>query len=109
MQIALSPAHAVLLTLTVAVGYAVATIGMKLVSDHVAGPGAAVLAVGLVAVVVGEIVLMRTTPLSVLYVTIIGVETVLVLAYAIWIGEGFSMRQAMGGLMVLAGLAIVSH
>ena len=42
-------------------------------------------------------------------VTIIGVETVLVLAYAIWIGEGFSMRQAMGGLMVLAGLAIVSH
>lgn len=84
------------LIVATAVGYAVMTIGIALA---VIGFGVAFLA---------EIVLMRRIDLSIVYVLIVAAETILVLAYAAWIGEGFALRQAFGAAMVFAGLIAVT-
>ena len=45
--------------------------------------------------------------LGVLYLIIIAAETLIVLGYAFAIGEGLSMRESMGALMIFAGIAVV--
>ena len=92
-----------------ALGYAVATIGMKLASDNWTGLALAMLIVGLFAATQSEVTLMREVDLGVLYLFIIAVETILVLSFAWAIGEGLGPRDAVGGAMVLAGLAVISH
>lgn len=97
------------LILASALGYTLATVGMKQ-----AALGAPLLAIpllltGFLAATVAEVVLMRRVDLAVVYVTIIGVETLLVLSYAALIGEGLNLRGMLGAGLVMTGLALVSH
>ncbi|MCR8546316.1 5-aminolevulinate synthase [Salipiger sp. P9] len=97
-----------LLILGTAIGYALATVGMKLVSQGHTNPGILLAGLGFLAAFVAKILLMRRADLSVVYIAIIAAETLLVMLYASWIGEGLSLRQTLGALMVLAGLAVVA-
>ena len=92
-----------------ALGYAVATIGMKLASANWTVLALGLLIFGFFAATRSEMILMREVDLGVLYLFIIAVETLVVLGYAWIIGEGLGRRDALGGLMVLAGLAVISH
>jgi fucose 4-O-acetylase-like acetyltransferase len=98
-----------ILILLSGLGYALATVGMKM---SAIGPGAgpaAVIVAGFLLATLAEVVLLREGRFASVYLTIIGVETLLVLAYAALIGEGLSLRGLAGGGLVLAGLALVSH
>jgi len=98
-----------LLVIIAALGYAGATIGMKMGSASVTAMAIAVIIAGFVAAAVAEVVILRSADLGLVYIAIIGVETLVVLSYAWWIGEGLSLRQIGGAGMVLAGLAVVAH
>jgi len=92
-----------------ALGYALATIGMKMASGNWTLLALALLVLGFYAATHAEMTLMRNIDLSVLYLIIIGLETVVVLAYAFLIGEGLGPREALGGFLVLAGMAVIAH
>ena len=101
------PAPAALVLLT-SLGYVAATLGLKVVAGGHPAAGIVVAVAGLALACVAEILLMRTSALSMVYVAILGVETVLILAVAYGIGEGFTLQQGMGAAMVLAGLAVLA-
>ncbi|MEM6482509.1 MAG: 5-aminolevulinate synthase [Pseudomonadota bacterium] len=94
---------------TAAAGYGIATIGMKLASAEWTAAALALIVFGFLAATQAEVVLMRSIPLGELYLIIIAVETLIVLSYAYSIGEGLSARDAAGGTLILAGLAVVSQ
>ncbi|ETX29109.1 hypothetical protein [Roseivivax isoporae] len=108
MTATLSPVSTIVLTLLVASGYAVATIGMKLCAEQQLRAGIMLLVLGLACVILCEVILLRFTALSVLYLAIVGAETLIVLAYAVWMGEGFGLKQATGAALVLAGLCVTT-
>lgn len=97
------------LVIVAALGYSVATIGMKMGATALTGAAVAVILAGFIAATLSEVVLLKSADLGIVYITIIGVETLVVLTYAWWIGEGLSLRQLGGAGMVIAGLAMVSH
>ncbi|MEM7074097.1 MAG: 5-aminolevulinate synthase [Pseudomonadota bacterium] len=97
------------LAVAAAVGYGLATIGMKLASADWTALALGLIVLGFVAATQAEVVLMRSISLSELYLIIIALETLIVLAYAYSIGEGLSRRDMAGGGLILAGLVIVSH
>lgn len=99
---------AFLIALTAA-GYAVATLGMKLATGGITAQAAALMACGLAAAVAAEILLLRNSDLSVIYIGIIAFETILVLAIAAWLGEGLTFRQLAGAGLVLGGMMMVTH
>ncbi|SMX44826.1 5-aminolevulinate synthase [Maliponia aquimaris] len=100
-----SPPVLVLLT---AIGYVVATVGMKAAASGFHVAGVCIALTGFTLAFAAEVALMRVTHLSVLYIAILAVETVLVLAFAASIGEGFDLRQGVGAALVLAGLVVVA-
>lgn len=100
-----SPLPLILIT---ALGYVLATLGMKGAANGALILGGLLAFGGFLAAFVAEVILMRQTHLSVLYLLIIGVETILILGFAFGIGEGLSLRQAIGASLVLTGLAIVA-
>ncbi len=97
------------LILVSAVGYALATLGMKLASTSLTVMAVLVIGIGFVAATLAEINLLRHANLGVVYITIVGVETLLVLSIAAVIGEGLDFRRLVGASFVMAGLALVSH
>ncbi|MBY6004748.1 5-aminolevulinate synthase [Salipiger bermudensis] len=107
-SLSLPPLPAPTLVLGTAAGYAIATIGMKLSAQGHLPAGLSLAIAGFLGAFLAEILLMRRAELSVVYLAIIAAETLLVLGYASWIGEGLSLRQTLGAAMVLAGLAVVS-
>ena len=107
-SLSLAALSAPTLVLGTAAGYALATVGMKLSAQGHMPAGLALAIAGFLAAFAAEILLMRRAELSVVYLAIIAAETLLVLGYASWIGEGLSLRQALGAGMVLAGLAVVA-
>ncbi|WP_152474258.1 5-aminolevulinate synthase [Roseovarius sp. THAF9] len=92
-----------------AMGYALATIGMKLASGHWSFLAAGLILLGFIAATQTEILLMRGVSLGALYLLIIAIETLVVLTYAYAIGEGLSARDVGGGVLILLGVALVSH
>jgi small multidrug resistance pump len=70
----------VVLVVVSALGYAIATIGMKLASTNVTAVAVGVIAAGFVAATLAEIVLLRKADLGIIYIAIIGVETLMLLA-----------------------------
>ncbi len=97
------------LAVLAAMGYGVATIGMKLASGHWTFLAFGLIALGFVAATQAEVVLMRGVTLGALYLMIIAIETLIVLTYAYSIGEGLSARDMSGGVLIFLGLAIVSQ
>lgn len=98
-----------LLTIIAALGYGLATVLMKTLSDRLDVLLPVILVVVLIATVFAEIALMRRIDLGMAYVAIIATESLLVFAYAYWIGEGLSGREWMGAGFVLLGAVMVSY
>lgn len=96
------------LVVVTAIGYTVMTVGMKATSSGYLAGGILLAVLGFSMAFLAEIVLMRRIDLSVVYIVIVAAETMLVLAYAAWIGEGLAMRQAVGAAVVATGLLLVT-
>ncbi|WP_371223276.1 5-aminolevulinate synthase [Roseovarius sp. 2305UL8-3] len=96
-----------ILALMAAMGYGLATIGMKLASGHWTMLAGGLILLGFFAAMQSEIILMRGVELGVLYLVIIAAETLIVLGYAFAIGEGLSLRESFGALLIFAGIAVV--
>ncbi|MEM1315292.1 MAG: EamA family transporter [Pseudomonadota bacterium] len=89
--------------------YALAMILMKLWTAH-AGPA---LALGIAAAIaLGaflETAALRDSRVGLVYCLILGLESVLVIGVAHWLfGEVFTLREWVGGALVIAGVALVS-
>ncbi|SNT16424.1 hypothetical protein [Tropicimonas sediminicola] len=97
-----------LLALGAALGYTIATIIMKYMADTtdtlLIGAVAAVLALTVIA----EVHLLRQVDLGLAYVAIIATESILVLLFALMIGETLSPREMAGAALVVAGAVMVS-
>lgn len=109
MTAQISMTTTVILMALTAVGYAIATLGMKLASDQLNALALALMATGLAGAALAEITLLRQANLSVIYLGIIAVETLLVLSIAALIGDRLTPVQLSGGALVLVGMILVSH
>lgn len=96
------------LVVVTAMGYTVMTVGMKATSSGYLASGILLAVVGFGVAFLAEIVLMRRIDLSVIYIVIVAAETLLVLTYAAWIGEGLALRQLFGAVVVVTGLMLVT-
>lgn len=92
-----------------ALGYSIATIGIKMGATALNGAAFAVIALGLGAAVTSELIALRSANLGSIYIAIIGTESLIVMLYAWYIGESLSPRQIGGATMVVAGLMMVNH
>lgn len=97
------------LVLLSALGYAAATLALKAASTAPAFGLIVVLGLCLALACGAELILMRKLDLGVLYLLIIGTETLIVLTAAYLIGEGLAPRDWLGAALILAGAAAVSH
>lgn len=104
----LQPAN-IILILVAAIGYSAATIGMKMGSSALTGLAVLVMAIGLAAAIFGEMAVLRGTNLGPVYIAIIGVESLIVMIYAWYIGEAMTLRQISGAGLVVFGLMLVNH
>ena len=107
MTLALTPLTALGLLSLTAMGYAIATIGMKLASDSFTVFAITIILAGLALATVMEICLLRMGNMSLVYLGIVVAETTLVLGYAYTIGHGLNGIQVTGAVMVLAGVGLL--
>lgn len=98
-----------LLTIIAALGYGVATIFMKILSERMDILIPVALGLVLLITVVAEIALLRRVDLGLAYVAVIATESMLVLGYALMIGEGLSGREWVGAGFIIAGATLVSY
>lgn len=96
------------LILVTSLGYLLATAGMKQAATTPGLIAFGLVLTGLAAAAVAEIALLRNNPLPSVYVTILAIETILVMAYAVYVGDGFGLRHATGAALVLAGIALAA-
>ncbi|XDA99641.1 5-aminolevulinate synthase [Sulfitobacter sp. LCG007] len=88
-------------------GYAMATVGMKMASNAPSLFALACIAAGLLGAAFSEIVLFRHSDLAVIYIGVIGAESLLVLAYAAFLGGALNLPQIFGAIFVIAGFSLV--
>lgn len=91
-----------------ALGYALATVGMKHATYAPGVLAVTLISAGLIAAVLAEVALLRNGNLSLVYLGIIVAESALVLGYAMWIDQGLSFRQMFGAVLVLGGIMVLS-
>lgn len=91
-----------------ALGYTVATIGMKFASLGVLSVGIALVVSGFLMATLAEVFLLRRGDLTVVYVTITGVETIMILIAGAMLGEIVDMRRIVGAGCVVVGIALCS-
>lgn len=108
-SLALLQPATIALILIAAVGYSTATIGMKMGSSALTGAAMLVMIVGLAAAIFGEMAVLRNANLGPTYIAIIGVESLIVLTYAWYIGEAMTLRQISGASLVMFGLILVNN
>lgn len=96
------------LVLVAGVGYAVATILMKLASEDATTIILGAIVLMLAAVVTAEILLLRQVDLGIAYIAIMATETLLVLGATYFVGQPLSGRELAGGALVLAGVIVVT-
>lgn len=91
-----------------AIGYTVATIGMKFASLGSVSVAGALIVAGFALATLAEVFLLRRGDLTVVYVTITGIETLMILAAAILLGEVVDLRRMVGAGCVVVGIALAS-
>lgn len=97
----------VILLLLTALAYVVATIAMKAAATTLHTGTVLWLIVSLAAVGVLEVLVLQRVNLAAAYVTVLGIETLLVLGFATAIGEGLAPREMAGAALVLFGAIIL--
>lgn len=105
---AIPPAVPLILGLAVltAIGYAAATVGMKVTAGGAGWVGIAVILAGLTAATAAEILMLQRIDLARTYIFITAAETIVIFAAAIWLGERLALAQITGAALVLAGLTL---
>lgn len=98
----------IVILILAALGYTIATVGMKLAADRSYALAAVLIVVGFLLVIVTEVFLLRRADMTIVYVTIIGVETVMILAAGAMMGEVVDFRRVLGAGFVVAGIALAS-
>lgn len=96
------------LAIAAGVGYAIATLLMKIASESTTVAVIGGIALVLAGVVTAEILLLRQVDLGVAYIAIMATETLIVLAATYFIGQPLSGRELTGGMLVVLGVAMVS-
>lgn len=96
------------LAVAAAIGYALATLLMKMAAESPAMLVFAGIAIALMATATAEVLLLRQVDLGMAYIAIIATETLVVLAATVLIGEPLSAKQMLGGALVIAGATLVS-
>lgn len=89
-------------------GYTVATVGMKFAALGSYPVGMVLILAGFILATVAEVFLLRRGDLTVVYVTIIGIETLMILGAAVMLGEIVDLRRMMGAGCVVVGIALCS-
>lgn len=101
--------QALLLIALSAIGYGIATLGLKMGSNNPGWMPMGIIILGFGLAILAEIEVLRRVDIGVAYISIIGLETLIVLSYAWVIGEALNLRQVGGAGMVVAGLAVLSY
>ncbi|MCB2134568.1 MAG: 5-aminolevulinate synthase [Rhodobacteraceae bacterium] len=98
-----------ILVLTAAFAYAIATFGIKLASGAVSPLATGLILFGFLLAAAAETVLLRQSDLGAIYLAIIAVETIVILTIAAVIGEGLNLKQFFGAGLILGGIVLVGH
>jgi small multidrug resistance pump len=96
------------LAIIAGIGYAVATLMMKMAAENTTALIVGSIFLILAVVVVAEILLLRQIDLGVAYIAIMATETLLVLAATYFVGQPLSFKELTGGAFVVLGVALVS-
>ena len=96
------------LVVLTAIGYSVATFGMKSAAMGGVSWWMALCLGGFALALAAEVSLLRRSDLPIVYISIIAAETLMVLGYGFWIGEGLTLKQCIGAALVMAGLVAVT-
>lgn len=88
--------------------YVLATVAMKQVASGAGLAAIAMLAACLAAGAAFEVLTFQRASVGSAYVAILGVESLLIIAFAVAIGEGLTAREAAGVVLVIGGTAILS-
>lgn len=96
------------LVLLSALGYAGATIFMARIGSAGIVSFLPVVGAALLLAVVAEIAALRHLPIAIVYLAILGFETLLVLAAAAWLGQVLGAREIAGAMLVLSGTLLLA-
>ncbi|WP_411224249.1 5-aminolevulinate synthase [Marivita sp. S2033] len=96
------------MAITAGVGYAIATLLMKIASDKLTLIVLCAIGIVLIVVVASEVLLLRQIDLGMAYIAIIATETLLVLAATFLVGQPLTSREMFGGALVVTGAALVA-
>lgn len=96
------------LVLMSALGYAGATILMARLGTGAAPVLAAVIGAALLVAVLAEIAALRHLPIAIVYLAILGTETLLVLGAATFFGQTLGPRELLGAVLVLSGTLVLA-
>lgn len=105
-MVSIIPAHGMILVS--ALGYAGATVVMARFGSGLAPVPVLLVGAALVLAVGSEIVALRQLPIGIVYLAILGLETVLVLVAAACLGEALGLRELVGGALVLTGAVLLA-
>ena len=95
------------LVLVAALGYAVATVFMKMAATSQSYPAFVIIALALTAAVIAEVVILQRLSLGIAYIAILATETLIILGFSTLIGEGLAPREMAGAALVLLGTIIL--
>jgi drug/metabolite transporter (DMT)-like permease len=95
------------LILLSALGYAGATVVMARFGSQGVVSLVPVVAVALLLAVLAEIAALRHLPIAIVYLAILGIETLLVLAAATWLGQSVGPREVVGAVLILSGALVL--
>jgi len=96
------------LIIVAALGYAIATWVMKITAQSNSMAFVGLIALALMLAVAAEVFLLQRAALGHAYIAILSAETMLVIGFSFIIGEGLSPRELLGGVLVVAGSALVT-
>lgn len=104
----IATAPALGLVLLSALGYASATIFMARIGSAGVMSFLPVVGAALLLAVGAEIAALRHLPIAIVYLAILGFETLLVLAAAAWLGQVLGAREIAGATLVLSGTLLLA-
>lgn len=98
----------IVIIILAALGYTIATVGMKYAALGSLPIATILIVSGFILATVAEVFLLRRGDLTVVYVTIIGVETIMILVAGAMLGEIIDLRRILGAGCVVVGIALCS-
>lgn len=98
----------IVIIIIAALGYTVATVGMKYAALGSLPVATILIVTGFILATIAEVFLLKRGDLTVVYVTIIGVETIMILIASALLGEIVDLRRMAGAGCVVVGIALCS-